>query len=60
MSSRDQHTKKALAFLDVALIIWKLVLPSRPHRIWNLSLMLLLVGAPGAPDNCHPLITPIM
>lgn len=43
MPSRDYHTKKTLAFLDVAIIIRKLVLPSWLHHIWNLSLMLLLV-----------------
>lgn len=60
MPSRDYHTKKTLAFLDVAIIIRKLVLPSWLHHIWNLSLMLLLVCARGAHDNCHTLITSIM
>lgn len=60
MPSHDCHTKKTLAFLDVAIIIWKLVLPSWLHHIWNLSLMLLLVCAHGVHDNCHTLITSIM
>lgn len=41
--SHPYHTKKTWAFLDVAIIIRKLVLPSWLHHIWNLPLMLLLV-----------------
>lgn len=42
------------------IIIWKLVLPSWQYHIWNLSVMLLLVWAHGAHDNCHTLIMSIM